>query len=95
MKLSIGLGNPGREYVGTRHNVGFEVLEALAKSLGWVSSVEDFNRQAKTKFEALTLGGTSPSGEKILLAIKDRVIAAVRLRDLEGRKASGSLLLLP
>ncbi|XUX01346.1 MAG: aminoacyl-tRNA hydrolase [Dehalogenimonas sp.] len=34
MKLIIGLGNPGRKYSGTRHNIGFTILSELARKHG-------------------------------------------------------------
>jgi PTH1 family peptidyl-tRNA hydrolase len=42
MKLVVGLGNPGRRYQGTRHNVGWAVLAELARKYGTSPAKEKF-----------------------------------------------------
>ena len=54
MKLIVGLGNPGKDYKDTRHNVGFLVLDHYLNTDDW-----------KEKFKALYYE-TRINGEKVL-----------------------------
>jgi len=88
MKLVVGLGNPGKEYSGTRHNIGFEVLDAFAARNGLLMSPGDFGRVAKEKFEALALNGVVTLGsgtEKVLL------LKPMTYMNLSGRSVQAAL----
>ena len=59
MYLIVGLGNPGKQYETTRHNVGFIAIDEIAKELDI--------RVDKLKFKSL-IGEGRIGTEKIILA---------------------------
>ena len=60
MRLFVGLGNPGPEYARTRHNLGFIVVNAIAKRHGFQQW------RPRSRFDGMTTEG-SLRGEQVIL----------------------------
>jgi PTH1 family peptidyl-tRNA hydrolase len=60
MKMVVGLGNPGEEFVDTRHNIGFRIIDSLAEAV----AID----VRKRKFGARV--GTGELGEKKIILLK-------------------------
>ena len=59
MFIIVGLGNPSREYEGTRHNAGFEVIDRIA---------EKYNISVDVKKHRAYIGKGMIAGQKVILA---------------------------
>lgn len=59
--LIVGLGNIGSEYENTRHNIGFKVLDALAKASNTVFTDRRYGAVAEVKIKGRTLVLLKPS----------------------------------
>jgi PTH1 family peptidyl-tRNA hydrolase len=82
MKIIIGLGNPGKKYENTRHNVGFLSIEYIRKHSEW-SEWED------SKFHALTARINSATLIKPLTFMNlswDAVLSIVQFYKLDPKK---------
>ena len=60
VKMVVGLGNPGRGYADTRHNIGFRVVDSLAQKL----KIDVKKRKFAARF------GWGESGDKKLILLK-------------------------
>lgn len=60
MKIIVGLGNPTKEYAGTRHNVGFSVIYNISDA---------YNIPVDTKKHKALIGKGVIEGEKVILAM--------------------------
>lgn len=60
MKIVVGLGNPGREYVATRHNLGFMVVNSLFRRIN--------GTQLRSRFRS-ELAEANVDGEKVIMVM--------------------------
>jgi len=65
MKLFVGLGNPEQKYEGTRHNIGFAMIDFLYNEWLKKENFDDWGKNKKFNSE-FTVG--TVNGEKIILA---------------------------
>jgi PTH1 family peptidyl-tRNA hydrolase len=85
MKIVVGLGNPGKQYEQTRHNVGWMVLDRLAERAGWVghARARDAAASVHGRYKGLDLMLVKPTTFMNLSGVAVRKVLARQRAPLE------------
>jgi PTH1 family peptidyl-tRNA hydrolase len=78
MKIVVGLGNPGKQYEHTRHNVGWMVLDRLAERAGWTghARARDAAASVHGRYQGLDLMLVKPTTYMNMSGIAVREVLA-------------------
>lgn len=77
IRLVVGLGNPGLEYEGTRHNIGFDLVDRLASARGW-----KWRRDRKLRAKVATDGGCLVLAKPLtFMNLSGNAVARIARRD--------------
>ena len=85
LKLIVGLGNPGREYEGTRHNIGFEVLDLWAQK-----NSAEFELQKKWEGEVAKTAGLTALKPMTFMNLSCLLYTSPSPRDQRGSRMPSS-----
>lgn len=99
----FGLGNPGANYSGTRHNVGFDTVELIAREKGVKLRKPLLKNYRKARFGSLVLiepltymnnsglavAGNVPDGESLVVIVDQMDLPPGRIRIRRGGSSAG------
>jgi PTH1 family peptidyl-tRNA hydrolase len=90
IKMVVGLGNPGKKYEGTRHNIGRRVVESLRGapvSVSWFITTKYMNESGIEVVRAIKDKGITP--EEVLVVLDEFQIPLKQIRILKAGSDGG------